>query len=549
MDAALGAVLKDLVLAQVNEKQGKFGFTDKDEKQTKRTRQCGNRGDTPLHVACFAGPLKCAELLASAGTIETLNLTSNSDGATPIMRAAEAGHVDIARMLIQKKADINAVCKQGNTVLHWALTYSATLAEELMDLGAKPCSRGRSTCRQCDLKMKVLRRQIAARNKSCTQPSGCIADDADHVASPYVDESPKASAGSTETTKIGSSSRDKGVSVRSSRNVQPLPPKPPEPEPGKPVDGLALDKYEVALAKHVMSSDPDWIAFSANEAKWVLMSIDPDIEFAFSDAEVQRLKSDTAAWLRNAEGTLSTWICKQIVRSEKRAARFRALGRGWIFIHLSSGGSSRGFWNSGQQRFLPEHLILNVPEKRTRFKWWFEGVDRILRNRKVELDRLKMPQRELDHWTHGYIPNAELVFALKGVVPQTMTLSKMKWCADFHLQHVWANSAEIQSDLQKPILNDEELDDRARKARERKARQRRARKEKNRAAMEKRQQEEVEGGVEAARDFEDLLQALKSETIVSDDIRRVKAAAAYSDDDSDGSSVEEKVHKCAGYPS
>ena len=62
-------------------------------------RRGGGRGDTALHAACFMGHMGTAELLVDASQIDA---TSNSDGATPLMRAIEGKRVDVAKMLLVK---------------------------------------------------------------------------------------------------------------------------------------------------------------------------------------------------------------------------------------------------------------------------------------------------------------------------------------------------------------------------------------------------------------------------------------------------------------
>jgi hypothetical protein len=65
---------------------------------------------------------------------------------------------------------------------------------------------------------------------------------------------------------------------------------------------------------------------------------------------------------QRAESLLHEWVVRAILQSEKRAARFRSLGRGWIFIQLSSNGVRHAGGKA-----------LDASEHRTRFKWWFEG--------------------------------------------------------------------------------------------------------------------------------------------------------------------------------
>ena len=100
--------------------------------------------------------------------------------------------------------------------------------------------------------------------------------------------------------------------------------------------------------KRVVAKDPDdpsWISFTSSEAPWVPMSVDPEMQKTYDEREAiirgganPGPESEKAAdvWVSRAEQALHTWIVKGILMSEKRAAHFRSLGRGWIFIQLSS---------------------------------------------------------------------------------------------------------------------------------------------------------------------------------------------------------------------
>jgi len=43
------------------------------------------------------------------------------DGRTPLHSASSSGHVDVARMLMERSADMSAQAEDGRTPLHWAL--------------------------------------------------------------------------------------------------------------------------------------------------------------------------------------------------------------------------------------------------------------------------------------------------------------------------------------------------------------------------------------------------------------------------------------------
>ncbi|MBE1301752.1 MAG: hypothetical protein GJ680_17830 [Alteromonadaceae bacterium] len=49
--------------------------------------------------------------------------SKNSEGATPLHWAAFKGHVDVAKVLLRKEANVNAVTKKGSTTLRLATTH------------------------------------------------------------------------------------------------------------------------------------------------------------------------------------------------------------------------------------------------------------------------------------------------------------------------------------------------------------------------------------------------------------------------------------------
>ena len=58
-------------------------------------------------------------------------------GRKALHTAALYGHVDVAKLLIQYGAEINAVQNNNNSALHYASIYSVPLTLELLCLGAK----------------------------------------------------------------------------------------------------------------------------------------------------------------------------------------------------------------------------------------------------------------------------------------------------------------------------------------------------------------------------------------------------------------------------
>ena len=65
--------------------------------------------------------------------------------------------------------------------------------------------------------------------------------------------------------------------------------------------------------------------------------------------------------------------------TESRSALFRSLGRGWIWIQLSSSGvGRRGALEALRPSAGREDKSKLPEEQRTRFKWWFENLSRDL---------------------------------------------------------------------------------------------------------------------------------------------------------------------------
>jgi ankyrin repeat protein len=70
---------------------------------------------TPLMLACEAGHLDCARLLIDRGGAR-VNL-GDEDDFSALMAAAEGGHIDLVRRLIDRGADVNAKTDFGFTPL------------------------------------------------------------------------------------------------------------------------------------------------------------------------------------------------------------------------------------------------------------------------------------------------------------------------------------------------------------------------------------------------------------------------------------------------
>lgn len=283
---------------------------------------------------------------------------------------------------------------------------------------------------------------------------------------------------------------------------------------------LDLDRLDVARLTGVMSSDPDWIAFTSTDAKWI--NLTPEMKMVFASWEMKSHDGAMAlgqAWVDDVIRVLSSYISQQIIETASRAALFRSLGRGWIWIQLSSAGS----------RFDTKRDL--VQANRTRFKWWFEDLDRVLRNRKQELTQLNfigdnVEGDVLQKYTTGYMPLSEFVFLLRGIYPGKPNIGIQKWCADFRHLDKWAATDDVRAAIGKQIATDEERHQHAMNVqRQKERRNRQKQKQKLKKLQEKEEKErdlklqelEVDDVLSAHEkmhnsnaEFEDLLASLKA---------------------------------------
>lgn len=298
------------------------------------------------------------------------------------------------------------------------------------------------------------------------------------------------------------------------RRGKKLPLRPTAEEPQRP--SPELDRVEIGRLNSIVTSDPGWIAFSASEAKWV--NFVPEMRQVFNNYPhgtsslllVER-------WLDESVEVLSTWISRQIIKTESRAAQFRALGRGWIMVQLSSAGA-RIDYNSSKL----------IQEQRTRFKWWFENIDRILRNRQTEIERMQFntSDEKLEKYTIGYMPMSEFVFLVNGLCPARgaknldpqgrPVISIQKWCSNYRDLDRWAASDElVREAVKKPEATDEERHQHAAAVQQQKSRKQRQKekqklkKQQERAAQA--MQEEQEKRASSVDEFQKLIAAYKAE--------------------------------------
>ena len=81
---------------------------------------CGKSApDISIHDAARKENIEAVKQHLAAGT--DVNAKDDSHGLTPLHYAAEAGHKEIAELLIANGADVNAKDKYGRTPLDWAV--------------------------------------------------------------------------------------------------------------------------------------------------------------------------------------------------------------------------------------------------------------------------------------------------------------------------------------------------------------------------------------------------------------------------------------------
>ncbi|KAI9924577.1 hypothetical protein MW887_006850 [Aspergillus wentii] len=76
---------------------------------------------TALHVLAFFGITGKAKRLIEQGA--DVNAQENYLGITPLHCAAHRGNEEMVELLLSNKANINAICKEGNTALHMAAQH------------------------------------------------------------------------------------------------------------------------------------------------------------------------------------------------------------------------------------------------------------------------------------------------------------------------------------------------------------------------------------------------------------------------------------------
>ena len=115
-----------------------------------------NDGETPLMLAAFYNYLDVAKVLIQR------EADVNREGWTPLHYAATRGHREMMRLLLENEAYIDAEAPNGNTPLMMAARYASPLAVKLLlEEGADPTLVNQANESALDIALKTNNLQSA----------------------------------------------------------------------------------------------------------------------------------------------------------------------------------------------------------------------------------------------------------------------------------------------------------------------------------------------------------------------------------------------------
>ena len=114
------------------------------------------RDETPLMIACLKGHLEIARMLVARGA------DVNKTGWTPLHYASSGGHVALIQMLVDENAYIDAESPNGTTPLMMAAMYGSPEAVKvLLDAGADPAVKNQLGLAAADFASQAGRHELA----------------------------------------------------------------------------------------------------------------------------------------------------------------------------------------------------------------------------------------------------------------------------------------------------------------------------------------------------------------------------------------------------
>lgn len=112
-------------------------------------------GFTPLGLACYFGQMEVAQYLLEHGADSNIP-SRNTFKVTPLHSAVATKHYDIAKLLLEYKADVNARQQDNVTPLHSAAHHGdITMAKLLLQAGADKSKRMSDGATPFDLAVKA----------------------------------------------------------------------------------------------------------------------------------------------------------------------------------------------------------------------------------------------------------------------------------------------------------------------------------------------------------------------------------------------------------